>query len=104
MDNNDIIKLGRILCAGGIGTLIGLLSTGNGALEKFGFIIFLAIVAVVGGFTIILITKNKTKIDELNDKSEKKLRKVCPNCKLQLSENCKVCPRCKTTVEKKEEY
>lgn len=99
MEYNSIIKFGRILLGCGVGTLIGICSSGEQAIEKFGIVIFLAIAAIIAGLSIVFITKNKAKLDELQTSNNSNQTKTCPNCGLSLSYDCKECPKCNTTLE-----
>lgn len=99
MEYNNIIKFGRILLGLGVGTLIGICSSGEQAIEEFGIFIFLAIVAIIVGLSIVFITKNKAKLEELQTSNKDNHTKTCPNCGLSLSNNCKECPKCNTKLE-----
>jgi len=99
MEYSSIIKFGRILLGLGVGTLIGICSSGEQAIEEFWIFIFLAIIAIVIGLSIVFITKNKAKLEELQTSNKGNHTTTCPNCGLSLSNDCKVCPKCNTTLE-----
>ena len=99
MEYNSIIKLGRILLGLGIGTLIGICSSGEQAMEEFGVFIFLAIIAIIVGLAIVFITKNKAKLEELQTSNWGNHTKTCPNCGLSLSDDCKECPKCNAVIK-----
>lgn len=90
MDYKSLMKFGRILTWLGVGTLIGICSNGEEVIEKFGIVVFLAIVAIVAGLSIVYITKNKAKLQELQASNSK----TCPNCGLSITNDCKECPKC----------
>ncbi len=99
MEYNSIIKFGRILLGLGVGTLIGICSSGEQAIKEFGVFVFLAIIAIIVGLSIVFITKNKAKLEELQTSNNSNQPKTCPNCGLSLSNNCKECPKCNTKLE-----
>ena len=99
MEYSSIIKFGRILLGLGVGTLIGICSSGEQAIEEFGIFIFLAIIAIVIGLSIVFITKNKAKLEELQTSNNSNQAKTCPHCGLSLSNDCKECPKCNTIIE-----
>lgn len=99
MEYNSIIKFGRILLGLGIGTLIGICSSGEQAIEEFGIFIFLGIIAIIVGLSIVFITKNKAKLEELQTTNKDIYIKSCPNCGLSLSNDCKECTKCNTAIE-----
>lgn len=101
MQRNGLIKFGRILLGCGIGTLIGILSSGEKAMKELGAVIFLAILAIIIGLSIVFISKNKTKLEELQSNDYVNSKNTCPNCGLPLSEDCKQCPKCKSIIERR---
>lgn len=99
MEYNSVIKFGRIIIGLGVGTIIGICSAGEQAIEEFAGFLVLAIFAIVGGLLIVFISKNKAKLEELQTSDNINQTKTCPNCGLSLSNDCKECPKCNSALE-----
>ena len=63
MENNSISKIGRIITGLGVGSIVGICCAGKQAIEEFGFVIFLGILAIIIGMSIVFYILYKKLVD-----------------------------------------
>ena len=88
------MKIGRVLCAIGIGGIIGLVWAGAIIESMLGALVVMIIIGVI----MMLVSSTRSTIDSLNSEEFSGVLK-CPNCGLALSPDCKQCPKCKINIK-----
>ena len=103
MNYDKMLKFGRIVLAGAVGSLMGICTFHWNNIENYVFILVLLVAVFIVGVAMIYTANEELKSEKTKLMNDENRSKKCPNCGLSLTKECKKCPKCNTEIEQRKE-